>query len=230
MPIILFPIEQFRTLPKYSIAISACINKNSEFLHSGIVFNLMGKIHFLHLATHKYLQCDNYHEILNDYSFFIYTNFSHLIKTDPHFFRRKALIAYMQALFEKNKNTIPYSFLFKRTPFDKTKTYNPGFGQYGLTCSTFVMAVFESNGIHLCEKESWPKREDDIVIRDRIISIYKKDRRVPPEHISIMENEISCIRFRPEEVLCTSSKLPLPCTFKELRDCSHKVLANIEAN
>lgn len=227
---ILFPIEQFRTLPKNSIAISVCLPKRGKFLHSGIVFNDKGNIFFIHLVTYRSLRCDNHDQILNDYTHFIYTNFAQLIKTDPHFFKRKSLIAYLHAIFEKNENTIPYSFLFKNTSFDQNLTIKLGEGEYGLTCSTFVMAVLESHGIFLCDKDSWPEREDDKEIRKRIIAIYKKDPRLPDPHIKIMESELSCVRYRPEEVLCSSGKYPLPSKFIEVIDCSKKVLSYINSN
>jgi len=227
---IIFPIEQFRSLPKNSIALSVCIPKNGKFLHSGIVFNEKDNIFFIHLATYRSLRKDNLEQMLNNYTHFVYTNFAYLIKTDPHFFKRKSLIAYLQTVFDKNENTIPYSFLFKNTTFDTNKVVQLGKGEYGLTCSTFVIAVLESHGISLCLKDSWPEREDDKEIREKIISIYKEDPRVPEEHLAIMESELSCVRFRPEEVLCASGKYPIPCEFSEIQECSKKVLNYVNSN
>ncbi len=228
MPSFLFPIEQFKSQPKGSIAVTLSIHKDSDFLHSGLAFRDGDQISFLHLASYKSLRCEDLYQIAGDYVFFIYTNFSHLIKTDPHFFRRKALIAYLKAIYEKNKQTIPYSFLYKKVPFDKERKFNPELGQIGLTCSTFVMAALEDNGIFLCNKDSWPARHDDVEIRKRIISIYNEDPRVPKEHLAIMESELYCVRFRPEEVLCASGRFPVPCNFKDTVECSEKALSNIK--
>lgn len=230
MPSFLFPIEQFKSQPKSSIAIVLCIHKTGDFHHSGFVFKDGDQISFIHLATYKSLRCEELSLVIKDYNFFIYTNFSYFIRTDPHFFRRKTFIAYLEAIYEKNKFTIPYSFLYKKVPFDKDRTFNPALGQIGLTCSTFVMAALEDNGIFLCNKESWPERDDDVEIRKRIISMYKEDPRVPPEHIAIMEEEITCVRFRPAEVLCASGKFPIPCDFQDTLECSDKVTSNLKDN
>lgn len=230
MPTILFPIEQFRTLPKNSIAVSVCIPNGGRLLHSGIVFNLNNKVYFIHLASHCYLKCDDIQEILNNYKLFIYTNFSQLIKTDPHFIRRKVIIASLLAVFEKNYNTIPYSFLYKDSTFDHNNHLQLGKGENGLTCSTFIMAILKRNGYTLCQKDSWPEREDDRIIRQEIISEFRQGGRVPEDHIKIMETELTCVRFRPEEVLCSSAKYPLPSHFNEIYDCSEKVKGYFSSN
>jgi hypothetical protein len=230
MPTILFPIEQFKYQPKNSIAVCMCIPKNSSWLHSGIIFNYNNKIGFIHLATHCFLKQDDFQQISDDYKLFIYTNFAHLIKSDPHFVRRKIIIANLQAIFEKEKYSIPYSFLYKNTTFDKDNYLQLAPGEHGLTCSTFVMAVLERNGYTLCKKETWPEREDDHLIREEIVSFFRKGNRIPEDHIKIMESELTCVRFRPEEVLCASAKYPLPCNYDEIQECSSKVKGYIPSN
>lgn len=99
-----------------------------------------------------------------------------------------------------------------------------------MNCSTFVIAVFEYNRIFLCKKETWPIREGDREVHEYLIDILSKNQYVKDTDIIRLKNDIGCVRFRPEEVLCASSKNPLPCEFAETTDCSKTVLEYVTSN
>lgn len=228
MPPDYFPIERFSQQPNNSIAITVCKPKRGSLLHCGIVFNYKNSLIFLHLASHRYLKLDGLQDILSDNENALYTNFAHLIKNDKHFFLRKSLIALMFAIMEKNKNTIPYSFLFKDTKFNQNNELILGKNEYGLTCSTFVLAVFERHSLTICNKESWPPREDDKIMQQQIIDLLSENPHIDKSHIEIMKKDIGCVRFRPEEVLSASSRFPLPCKFENAKEFSEVIRDHLQ--
>jgi hypothetical protein len=72
-------------------------------------------------------------------------------------------------------------------------------GGLGLTCSTFVLAVFEAARVPILDLTEWPRRpgDDD---RHRALVALMRRTQVPEEHVRRVEAELPCIRVRPEEV------------------------------
>lgn len=108
-----------------------------------------------------------------------------------------------------------YAFRYAADAFDPT-TGDALLGDsiHGLTCSTFVLAVFETFAIRLLDLDQWTSnpREDDRVAQERLLELL---RRTGAEraHCEAVEQEIGCVRFRPEEVAGGSSASPLPASF-----------------
>lgn len=76
----------------------------------------------------------------------------------------------------------------------------------GLTCSTFVLTVFESVKLPLIDFDTWVNREDDNVRHERLLDMMRNGipaHNVPPAepaHVAAVAAELPCIRIRPEEV------------------------------
>ena len=129
---------------------------------------------------------------------------------------------------------IPYAFRY-----GNTVRFNPRNGELmlgeglGLTCSTFVLAVFESARLPLVEFSGWPIREGD---EDRHRSLLEKMKAgipaaqippAPPEHISRVEAELPCVRVRPEEVAATGMLDDFPFTFVQLEPVGHWIMEHL---
>ena len=80
----------------------------------------------------------------------------------------------------------------------------------GLTCATFVMAIFREFGIELLDTSNWPVRGTDLLWLSKTISFLEtwgekeraEGRGDPdlPDHISALRNSATALRFRPQEV------------------------------
>lgn len=120
--------------------------------------------------------------------------------------------------FQKNRS-FPYQLRFAGTHFDQNGQLQFGEGSKGLTCATFVLAIFKSVGVDLIVEETWPIRSDD----DRAFLESIRDF-ASQEHFARLEEEVdqNCIRIRPTEVL-GSCKCSLPVTFDDVVVVSRQV-------
>ncbi|HEX4404526.1 MAG TPA: hypothetical protein VH560_06850, partial [Polyangia bacterium] len=71
----------------------------------------------------------------------------------------------------------------------------------GLSCATFVLAVFASLGIDILELGSWPSREEDKKWQNDIVTLGRRILPDAEDHWSYLSTqEQGCLRHRPEEV------------------------------
>lgn len=86
----------------------------------------------------------------------------------------------------------------------------------GLTCATFVMAIFATRGVDLLRRQEWVPRAEDVIWQKNIIELLKgaRDPRID-EHVAVVETEVGCTRFRPEEVAAAGVATSLPLGFRE---------------
>lgn len=117
---------------------------------------------------------------------------------------------------------IPYAFRLGNTTRINNQNGEMMLGDgLGLTCSTFVLAVFESVRVPLVDFNGWQRRDDD----DRRHAKLLDDMRngvlkhnippAPPEHVAAVEAQLPCIRVRPEEVAGAGMIEELPGAFEE---------------
>src|SRR4051812_23253562 len=84
--------------------------------------------------------------------------------------------------------------------------FDPSSGEFltrdgkGLTCATFVMAMFKTYEISLVLQDEWPQhREGDKAWHAKIVQALEEDK-VDTVHVEAVRNERGCARYRPEEV------------------------------
>jgi hypothetical protein len=103
---------------------------------------------------------------------------------------------------------IPYSFGPPNECFDaRDCRFLLGPTKTGLTCASFVLAVFHRAGIQLVRYGSWPPpTAEDIEWQQQVVSDLTAARlqnpdRVTQDHINSIMNEVgSSARYRPEHV------------------------------
>jgi hypothetical protein len=115
---------------------------------------------------------------------------------------------------------IPYAFRANHnTRFsDLTGELMLGDG-VGLSCSTFVMTVFESAKVSLVDLTGWPARSEDEAQQARLLRMMREGilgfaPPAPPEHIARVQGELPCVRVRPEEVAALAMAVRLPANFE----------------
>ena len=110
---------------------------------------------------------------------------------------------------------IPYSFGSPLNCFDsQTREFLLGPTTTGLTCASFVLALFEDSGLPLVDCKKWPppNEEDRKWQKEEIYdALVKTERRRPGSvskaHLDHVKNEIgSAARFRPEQVAAATLK------------------------
>ncbi|MBK8806609.1 MAG: hypothetical protein IPO21_08175 [Bacteroidales bacterium] len=193
--------------------ISILVGQSGEDqLHCGIVYRFNGKFNAIHLAWHFYLAHEEgYVKNLTGYLF---------LKSSIHEIRQNSIAAMCRRILKRqDEQKIPYGLLYTGGNFTREGVLNLDTQESGLTCATFVMAVFKSCGIQLIDIENWEYRETDSVWHKSIVESLKdtKDRfGISELHIENVSNEQGCSRFRPEEVATSSVFKEIPADSKDI--------------
>ncbi len=101
----------------------------------------------------------------------------------------------------------------------------------GLTCSTFVLSVFESAEVPLVRLDSWKRRAEDDARHETLLARMRNgipEQGIPPadpEHVKQVENELPCIRIRPEEIAAAGFFDELPAKYEQLEPAGQWILA-----
>lgn len=194
--------------------IGISVGKEQIDLHNKILINFDEYKGELHLRFHHDLVFD----IISDNPKYIW-DFPKNIPSS----RLKALAGRcIKVINNINNQKTPYSFEYKgQRKFDKEgiyESYKSG-SEYGMTCATFVLTIFDSVGINLLDWQNWVEREEDSVFFRTImlmLSSLKKQGFVSEEHIENLKSEKNCKKIRPEEVFSSVYCKDYPMKY----DCS----------
>jgi hypothetical protein len=122
---------------------------------------------------------------------------------------------------------IPYAFSEPGGAFDATTgELLLGPSRFGLTCASFVLAVFHAAGLQLVDHASWPRdRLGDRQWQQQVVT--RMQGRADTEHVEHVRGEIGAVRYRPEEVAAAVAIAPSAAKFSDLQEPSLQVLAKI---
>lgn len=181
---------------------------DSGQLHCGISYKIDEEVNFLHLEWHFSLS-NNIDGISNYFS----------ICSAIHPIRQKIIAIKCKKIWAKNNDpqTIPYSVYYETGTFTDEGILSLDEKEHGLTCATFVLAVFKSCGFNLIETSKWINRDDDQAWHDKIVYyLEKKTKNVNPQHLDNVRKEKGCSRFRPEDVAMSSTFANMPATTQDI--------------
>jgi hypothetical protein len=142
---------------------------------------------------------------------------------------RRVLAAAANAIGTKRDN-IPYGLDTTGACFDPTNGdfIPPPIGK-GLTCATFIVAVFGSYGFDLLDEASWPTHNaEDEGWQSQIIETLRSNG-AHPAHIEAMERDVGSSRFKPDEVVGSSTLPTWPVAFPEARSIADEIISLIAA-
>lgn len=200
----LVPIEEF---PGHEIISGIIITHvGDEQLHCGIAYKSEGQANALHLAWH--------YDLRDQPAQSLYSHGYYFTLPAIDTIRQRVIAAKCRRIYRAKEQGIPYGLLYEGATFDDDGILRLGGNEHGLTCATFVMAVYASCGITLCDYAAWPARREDGDWHASIIAMLRDD--VPPEHLYNLEQEIGCARFRPEEVAASITFTDLPAPFDQI--------------
>ncbi len=105
-------------------------------------------------------------------------------------------------------------------------------GGAGLTCSTFVLAVFDAARIPYIDISGWVRRDDDDERHNRLLEqmIEGIPGRIPPAdpaHVSKVRSELPCIRVRPEETAAAGLFEDRPARFAQVEPAGQWILEQL---
>jgi hypothetical protein len=96
----------------------------------------------------------------------------------------------------------------------------------GLTCATFVLALFASYGVHLLDVKNWSSRSEDREWQEKILRALARTNALRA-HIEAVRNDLGCARFRPEEVVAAAAYSSFPVSFADAQLAAAVVLAEL---
>lgn len=173
-----------------------------------------GNANVLHLAWHCLL-CN--HATPSYFSLWIELAF------EPE--RLRQLAAFCRRVWRKNNATgIPYAFSAPRGAMRSfTGEILLGPTRFGLTCASFVLAVFEAAGLDLIQYNTWAlNRPGDQEWQQQIIE--KLRPRAEQSHIDKIQSEIGAVRYRPEEVAAGAALSPPPADFAAASEFGEQIV------
>lgn len=171
-------------------------------LHCGIAYKYQKNFNAIHLAWH----CSLKHEtnIIDNLSNYIWVK-----PNEIHKFRQNSIAAFCRRIIKRDtEQEIPYGLYYTGAVFTQDGLLKLKKKEIGLTCATFVLAVFKSCQVDLIDIENWGARHSDKVFHyDILISLRKSQvkYKISENHINNVSEEIGCARFRPEEVAISSA-------------------------
>jgi hypothetical protein len=191
MSIISAPAEEFSKDCQLGLGIKETIHNQR---HCGIIYRPdPDQVRFLHLAFHFDLR----NEVLNG---------SYWWATCGLDEDNQLVLAAFASLLAKEDPAVPYGFDAEGMVFEEEtgKLKEPPAGR-GLTCATFVMAVFRTYGFEPLQASSWQERADDEQWQQGILR-YMNKGGASQAHIDAIRASEPSKRFRPEEVVGGASQ------------------------
>ena len=182
--------------------------------HLGIIYREVehGKLSHIHLAWHHMLTSED--ELPSG------------LLGDPsiHPARLRQVAAMCRKIWRQNGRAVPYAFS------DPEGIFNPETGKillgdtrYGLTCSSFVLAVFFACGLRIVNVSEWPNlREGDNEWQEFILG--QLSRRLSGDELRNVESQKGFARFRPEEVIAAAVQFPHPRSCEQVRELSLEII------
>lgn len=201
--------------------LAVAISGDEDQRHLGVLIRIEPEedLKFIHLAFHYDLRCDE-----PDTNAF-YVECSGL---DPE--EQLSFAVWVEAVRDANGADIPYSFAYASGNFDPGGRFIKRAEGVGLTCATFVVALFEDFAFPIVDVESWRPRPDDVGFQEKIVKLLA--RFWPGPHAEAQRESIGkASRFRPEEICgCAHVCDGTPLRFQEGVGLGAEVLAQMRAH
>jgi len=118
--------------------------------------------------------------------------------------------------YVRGDRRLAYALKYAGATFDRGAGIFMNEAGRGLTCATFVMAVFASHGAPLLHWAEWQPREEDRAWQAQVVQALR-DCGADEGHVTAVNEEAQqgATRFRPEEVAAAGVCDTLPLGFTE---------------
>lgn len=187
--------------------------------HCGILYRPAEEmVRFLHLAFHFDLR----DEVVNGTYWWCQSGLDN---------ENQEILAALSILIAEGSPSIPYGFDKDGLVFDghtgEMREAPPG---KGLTCATFVVAVFRTYGFSPLLENSWESKAEDAAWQAAILAAMEANG-ASAEHVTAIRESEANMRFRPEEVVGAAAQ---PMTewsidYVQAQELAAEVLADMTA-
>lgn len=210
--------RSFQLVEKVGVAI---MNAGGGQLHSAFLFRIdQEPAHLLHLAWHHVLCCAPEGQHSGPDERYMWANLAELDAEN-----RRVLAGFLSTLGTL-KPPVPYGFRSEGIDFDMaTGKLRPHPEGRGVTCATFLLTILKIFGFFPINEETWPtNRPGDADWQQQIVDLL---RVIAPEHAEAVRNDLTCARFRPEEVVGAVATAGWPHNFAEALVAGTDVLSDM---
>ncbi len=143
-----------------------------------------------------------------------------------------AVAAFIERILESHASkALTYSLIYTANAFDVKGALIRG---DGLTCATFVVAVFERLSLPIIVPSTWRARpKEDLAFQDEFLANAIRDkpkRRISPEAAMRIAQEKPNFRVKPDEVCGAAASGKYPVKFNAAIKLAKEVAAIIEAS
>jgi hypothetical protein len=116
--------------------------------------------------------------------------------------RAMAIAAMCRRVWKQNgRDQITYNFGSFKKYFNLDGNRIKGPANAGLTCASFVLAVFDAAKLPLIIDDEWPSpSREDMEVQNKYLENLKEDPDVTQDDINAYQSEMGNVRFRPLEV------------------------------
>lgn len=206
-------ITQYAEVENVAIAIKPV---GKEQLHIGILHRnpIESEVSLLHLAWHFDLRSE---VPSSPYSWIT-----------PRMPRLRAIqvAARCRQIAKSNIAGLPYAFSPPNDCFDEESGRSLLGSGAGLTCASFVLAVFKIAGVDLMELESWQPRSSDATWQQHVLDLLKSGG-ASEAHCQGTQAQIGSARYRPEEVAAAAILYPPPAGFEGTSQLGVQILDHL---
>jgi hypothetical protein len=146
-------------------------------------------------------------------------------ETEPEKLRVAAGVCRRIMRVYKKRRAFPYALAWLGSDFNSRGGLRLKPGSKGLTCATFILAVFKTAGVELVLEEDWPIRTADDRRFLELVAGFATD-----EHLEVLRSEVEagCRRIQPHEVVGACACTPLPAAFEPTKSAAEEVLRMLE--
>lgn len=205
--------------PQTVSTVGVIVHKNAS--HVGVLYRLSETdgAEMLHLAFHEDLRS----EPPDPEKYVLWTRPS--IEKD----RGSAVAAFCRRIVKKAKHRqVPYGFSDPDDFFESDGTFILGRAKMGLTCASFVLAVFQKAGVPLARIAEWPPPTPEDIDAKRDLIRRLQSEHVPAEQISACESDMGKVRFRPLQVVGASTAHPFPSSYEHANSVARSIKALLD--
>jgi hypothetical protein len=214
--LILTKINELPTEEEIAVSI---YNPQEDQLHTGLLYrDAQSEFRFLHLAFHFDLRDEVAH------------GDGTCAKVSIHPTNQIIAAVYAGQLVQSDPK-IPYGLTYDGQCLDANAKYISGPVGHGLTCATFVVAIFNALQLPMLVEESWPSRAEDKAWFDRIVIQMEANLElygIDPAHVDALKRDPVARRIRPEEVAAAATHADWPVRHQDIELTVDAVLADLE--
>jgi hypothetical protein len=199
-------IEKLEMRREQNIGVAIKALDASRAMHVGLLYaHSSGEVRFAHLAFH--------HDLRNDpvptgqgylWSVCEWLNGPAMGDT------AKFIANYIEAVMQSGSD-VDYGMNPADVGFDNAGRYYSLDPKRGLTCATFVAAVFQSAGFRIVELGTWPSRPSDADFRSHVLAMLKLNGE--DERAEEIEKEVVPFRLSPAEAAAAAAAAIVPVAY-----------------